>query len=131
MGAANPEPGAVSETLAPTAPQASGPAARRGAVLGMGTQLSKQVLSVLATVVLARLLTPADFGVVAAVNTLLGLAVIGTTLGFAPAVIRRRHLDETFVSTLFWSSLGVSAGIGLVLVGAAPWLADMFGRPEA
>ena len=79
----------MSETVVPTAPQASGPAALRGAVLGMGAQLSKQVLSVLATIVLARLLTPADFGIVAAVNTLLGLAVIGTTLGFAPAVIRR------------------------------------------
>jgi O-antigen/teichoic acid export membrane protein len=121
----------MTDTLVPTAPQASGPAARRGAMLGMGTQMSKQVLSVLATVVLARLLTPADFGIVAAVNTLMGLAVIGTTLGFAPAVIRRLHLDETFVSTLFWSSLGVSASLGLVLIAAAPWLAGMFGRPEA
>ncbi len=121
----------MSNETVETAPQASGPAARRGAVLGMGAQVSKQVLSVLATMVLARLLTPADFGIVAAVNTLLGLAVIGTTLGFAPAVIRKQTLDETFLSTLFWSSLAVAGGVGLVMVGAAPWLAELFGRPEA
>lgn len=114
-----------------TATPATGRAARRGAVFGLSSQLAKQLLSVVATVVLARLLTPADFGIVAAANALLGLAVIGTMLGFAPAVIRRPEHDEEFVSTLFWTSLGVSAPLGALMAALSPWLAVAFGNADA
>jgi lipopolysaccharide exporter len=109
----------------------SGRAARQGAVLGLGSQMARQLLSVLATVVLARLLTPTDFGIVAAANTLLGLVAIGTTLGFAPAVIRRASVDDTFLSSMFWTSLAVAVvGAGGVMA-LSPLLASMFGRPDA
>jgi PST family polysaccharide transporter len=110
---------------------ATGRAARRGAVFGLSSQLARQVLSVIATVVLARLLTPADFGIVAAANTLLGVAVIGTMLGFAPAVVRRPDHDEAFVSTLFWTSVAVSAPLAAVMAVASPWLAAAFGSDDA
>ena len=112
-------------------PQTTGRAARRGAVFGLSSQLVRQLLSVAATVILARLLTPADFGIVAAANTLLGVAVVGSMIGFAPAVIRRPDHDEQFVSTLFWTSVSISAPMAVVMVVGSPWLAAAFGNPDA
>ncbi len=100
-------------------------------MFGLSSQLVRQVLSVVATVVLARLLTPADFGIVAAANALLGLAVVGTMFGFAPAVIRRPDHDERFVSTLFWTSVAISAPLAAVMAVGSPLFARAFGNPEA
>lgn len=109
----------------------TGRTARRGAVLGLVAQLARQLLSVVATVVLARLLVPADFGIIAAANTILGLAAVGTMLGFGPTVIRRRDHDDVFVSTLFWSSIGISGAMAILVAAMSPYLAVMFGNPDA
>ncbi|MGH9327937.1 MAG: lipopolysaccharide biosynthesis protein [Terriglobia bacterium] len=77
--------------------------------LGLGIQI-------IATVVLARLLTPSDFGVVTMVTTFSLLFVNFGRNGFTEAVLQREEIDRVLVSNLFWINLG--AGI-LLTVGFA------------
>jgi polysaccharide transporter, PST family len=83
---------------------------RRVAVRGAGMTIFSGGVSlaiqVVATVVLARLLTPRDFGLVAMVTTFsLLLSNFGLN-GFTEAVVQREQLDDALASNLFWITLG-------------------------
>src|ERR1017187_1447973 len=75
-------------------------------LLSQGSGLAGQVI---AAVALARLLTPADFGVVAMVTTFSLLLVNFGLNGFAEAVLQREEINDAVASNLFWINLG--AGI--------------------
>jgi PST family polysaccharide transporter len=82
-------------------------------------------LQIVVTVILARLLTPADFGVVTMVTTFSLLLVNFGLNGFTEAVIQREEINQFLVSNLFW----ITAGVGLVITigfGAAGSLLARF-----
>src|SRR5664279_2203366 len=82
-------------------------------VLSQGLGLAVQIIG---TVFLARLLTPADFGLVAMVTTFSLLPSNFGLNGFTEAVLQREKLDHFLASNLFWINLG--AGL-LLTVGFA------------
>ena len=61
---------------------------------------------------LARLLTPADFGLVAMVSTVTGLGQAFADLGLSEATIQRKEISHNQVSALFW--INVAIGLGLM-----------------
>jgi|HubBroStandDraft_6_1064221.scaffolds.fasta_scaffold10208_2 O-antigen/teichoic acid export membrane protein len=107
---------------------------RRRAVRSAGvTVLSQGVVfgtQMIATVVLARLLAPADFGVVTMVTTFSLLIMGFGQNGYSEAVIQRDDIDESLASNLFW--INVSAGLVLTLIFAASGslLAKFYGDPR-
>src|SRR5437879_8366783 len=106
---------------------------RRLAVRGAAATLSAAALSlalrVVPTVVLARLLTPADFGLVAMVTTFSLLLMSFGTSGFSEAVIQPEEMNRFQASNLFW----ITCAIGLILTigfaASAPLLARLFRNP--
>lgn len=105
--------------------------AGRGALWGVVAQVTQQVLSVAATMILARLLTPADFGVVTASVTVLQFVQLALALGWGAAIVRRREVDDAYLSTIFWVVTGMGTALGLAVVAAAPLLADLVGISSA
>lgn len=107
---------------------------RRLAARGAGvTVLSSAVMlgvHLVATVVLARLLTPGEFGLVAMVSTFSLLAMNFGLNGFTEAVIQREEISRDLVSTLFWINLGAGLLLtfGFSLVGSL--LARFYGDPR-
>lgn len=91
----------------------------RGGLQTLTAQGTQFLLQTMATVVLARLLTPADFGLVAMVTAVTGLAIMFADLGLSEATIQRKEISHAQVSTLFW----INVAIGLVLVLATAGLA--------
>ena len=80
--------------------------------------------------VLARLLTPADFGVVSAALVVIGFSLIFSQIGLGPALVQRpvleqRHLDTAFVATMVFAAL-----LGVSIAAGAPLVAGFF-RSEA
>jgi O-antigen/teichoic acid export membrane protein/glycosyltransferase involved in cell wall biosynthesis len=96
-------------------PDVSGDEVRGLAIRGAGaTLLSGGVglaMQVVGTVVLARLLTPRDFGLVALVSTFLLLLVNFGLNGFTEAILQREEIDHFLISNLFW----INVGVGLLL----------------
>lgn len=104
--------------------------ALRGGTLTVGVQLARTAIDVGAGVVLARMLTPADYGLVAMVLPVTGLIALFKDLGFAAATVQREDITPAQVSLVFWINLAVS--LLLVLAGAAisPLVGRFYGDPR-
>src|ERR1700733_14789792 len=83
-----------------------------------------------ATVVLARLLTPADFGLVAMVTAITGLAQGFADLGLSEATIQHPEINHNQVSTLFWINVAIGLALTLIAVALAPLLAWFYREPR-
>jgi PST family polysaccharide transporter len=107
---------------------------RRLAVRGAGASVSAQGLALgvqmVSTVVLARLLTPADFGVVAMVTTFSLLVMNFGLNGFTEAVVQTEEIDRALASNLFWINLGVSLLLTIAFAAAGSLLAWFYGDPR-
>jgi O-antigen/teichoic acid export membrane protein len=90
-------------------------------------RLGSQALQFAAGLALARLLLPADFGLLAGVYVVTGFTVIFFDLGLNGALVHRRELDEEMLSTAFW--LNALGGVVFVALMAAvgPLVASFYG----
>lgn len=89
----------------------------------------RQGLRFIFTVVLARLIAPDQFGIVALLSLFTGLAGAFVDSGFAPALIQRQHTSHADESTVFWFNVATGAAATLVLAAAAPLIANFFSQP--
>lgn len=96
-------------------------------VAGQGLRIGIQVLSVL---LLARLLTPGDYGLLAMVLAVIGVAEVFRDLGLSTAAIRARELSEAQRTNLFWLNAALGLLLSVAAFVAAPLVAALFGRPE-
>jgi PST family polysaccharide transporter len=106
---------------------------RRLAVRGAAATVSASALAlvaqVISTVILARMLTPADFGVVTMVTTFsLLLASFGIN-GFMDAIIQFEEMDQYTASNLFWLNSGVGLLLAIAFVASGSLLARFYGNP--
>jgi O-antigen/teichoic acid export membrane protein len=102
----------------------------RGGAVTLSAQAVKFVLQIGSTAVLARLLTPADFGLIAMVATVTGFAGLFKDLGLSQATVQRAEITHDQVSTLFWINIFVSAVAGLLVAAIAPAVAWFYGEPR-
>ena len=117
-----------------TVPQAADGGLRRRAVRGAGVTVFSQGLifavQIVATVVLARLLTPADFGLVVMVTTFsLLLANCGPN-GITEAVVQQDEIDDGLISNLFWINVGIGLLLTIGFAAAGQLLARFYGDPR-
>jgi O-antigen/teichoic acid export membrane protein len=107
-----------------------GAAAARGGIVTFVAQGLKLLIFTVATVVLARLLTPQDYGLVGMVTIIVNFVGIFQYLGLSTATVQWAELNHRQVSTLFWVNLALSAGIGLIVAACAPLVAMFYGEPR-
>lgn len=95
----------------------------RGGAIVMTSQLIRLFLQLAGTFVLARLLTPADFGLVAIGMTVMAFMALFTELGLSTVTVQTKNLDQDTASALFYfnialalAALGVTALLGPFLV---------------
>ena len=91
---------------------------------------SNTVISLLVTAVLTRLLTPADFGIIAMVAVISGFLGILAEAGVSTAVVQKRELSERALSSLFWLGLGIGVLAAGALVVCSPLVAWVFAEPR-
>src|SRR5690606_41083233 len=83
-------------------PHSLGSIAARGAVLTLGGQCVKIMLQFCGIVVLARLLSPNDYGLMAMVVVLTGIGGVLRDFGLSSAAVQARSLCDQQRSNLFW-----------------------------
>lgn len=89
-----------------------------------------QVISFVVSVVLARIMLPDQYGVVAMVTVFINIANVFVTSGFSTALIQKRNADETDFSTIFWCTLAVSLLLYMILFMGAPLIANFYKEPQ-
>jgi len=102
----------------------------RGGVVTLAAQVCKFGLSMSSAVVLARLLTPQDYGLIGMVAILVGFLGMFQYLGLSTATIQWSDLNHQQVSALFWMNMALSAAITLVTIAAAPLAAWFYKEPR-
>lgn len=96
------------------------------AIVTLAGQWGKYVVQIVALVVFSRLLSPSEFGVVAMVTAVAGIASLIGDLGLSMAAIQAPRLTDGQRSNLFWltTAMGVLVGAGVAACG--PVLADLY-----
>jgi len=102
----------------------------RGGFWTLTSQVGQFVLQSVSTVVLARLLTPADFGIVAMVTAVTSLGQAFADLGLSEATIQHTEITHDQVSALFWVNVAIGVGLMFVTIGLAPGLAWFYREPR-
>ena len=102
----------------------------KGLVWGLFNQGAMQVLNLVFGIVLARLLTPADYGIVGVLAVFTMIAQELQTAGFTQALINLKEPQHKDYNSVFWFNITMSAFMYLVLFLSAPLIADFFHEPK-
>lgn len=104
--------------------------AARGALFTLMAQGARIVLQLVSVVVLARLLSPHDFGMLAMVLVLVGLGEILRDFGLTSASIQAPQLSDGQRDNLFWLNSAIGLGLATAMVLASWALGSITGEPE-
>jgi O-antigen/teichoic acid export membrane protein len=110
----------------------SGPApnAFKSALWSGVSSYGNVVLSFVIFALLARLLTPDQFGVVAIASVFLDILLLVAGGGLRDVVVQKPELDDATASTAFWVAAGSGTVFTLVMIGLSPLIAMAFHMPE-
>lgn len=101
-----------------------------GALLYIAMRWFDRLAGVVSTIVLARLLTPADFGVVAIATIVLGLASVMLDFGIQFTVVQVRSLERADVDTAWTIRILQNAVIAAILILSSGWVANHYHDPR-
>jgi PST family polysaccharide transporter len=104
--------------------------ALRGGVVTAAAQIIRMVIQFLSVIVLARLLVPEDFGLMASVSPIAAFVGLFQNLGLQQAVIQRKDISDTQLNQVFWVSALVGVGCTAVLAILSPAVAAFYGDPR-
>ncbi len=100
------------------------------AFLGVGWnavgKFSTQGVSFILQIILARLLAPSDYGIIAMMAIFLQIAAVFVDSGFANALIQKKDCEEKDYSTVFYYNFAVSIGVYAILFLIAPLVANFY-----
>jgi len=102
----------------------------KGGFNTIGGQAISFLLNIGSNILIARLLAPADFGLVAMVTAITGFITIFSDLGLSAAVIQRDNIKQDQVSAIFWINVLISFGIALIVSAIATVLVHFYNEPR-
>jgi len=107
---------------------------RNKSIRGGGAMLTSQGMlfgiNLVRSIILARLLTPHDFGLVGMVIVFINFAVMFKDAGLSMATIQRASITEAQISSLFWCNIVLSIGLGMLICMVAPLVSIFYRMPE-
>ena len=101
----------------------------KGLMWGAINNLTSQLLMALIGIVLGRLLTPADYGMVGMLAIFTAITGSLQESGFTAALTNLKEATHREYNAVFWTSTGISILLYLVLYISAPLIADYFHQP--
>jgi PST family polysaccharide transporter len=107
----------------------TGSAVRSGMAWTLGGQWAGYAVQIVSTAVLARLISPSDFGLFGEALTVTAFATQLQTLGLSQAVIQRAKLTHGQMSNLFWVNVAAGALLTVLVAAAAPAVAVFYHKP--
>lgn len=102
----------------------------RGATWTGFSQLLVQGIGFATIIVLARILLPDDFGIIAMAAIVLNIALRVIDAGFSEAIVQRKDQTDSHLSTAFWFIASTGAGVCLITVAASTWVGRFFDNEQ-
>ena len=107
-------------------PESLGNKAVKGAVWAAIDRFGSMALQFFVNLVLARLLTPSDFGTIGMLYIFIAVSITLSEGGFASALIQKRESTQVDYSTIFFWNLGTSVALYGIIYVLAPFIADFY-----
>lgn len=101
-----------------------------GSVWSLAGTAGQQTVNFILFVMLARLLSPSDFGVMAIAAVVIDLLALIGCLGQVQALVQREELDDTAASTSFWMLQAFGLAMTAIVFFSAPLVASVFAMPS-
>jgi PST family polysaccharide transporter len=93
-------------------------------------QIAQLLMQVLITAILARLLTPSDFGLIAMVAVFSAFVAVFSNFGLTSAIIQKKEVSDETLSSTFWVNVGLGALLTIALAASAPLVAAFYSEPR-
>jgi teichuronic acid exporter len=106
-----------------------GRAALVGMVWSWLASVGTELMWLPTTMITARLLTPADFGITATASFFIALATRLTQFGFNAALLRMKEVDDDHSNSIFMMNIALGVACWLALAFSAPFIAQFFRSP--
>lgn len=103
---------------------------RKSVTVNFIGRYSNLLIQIIVTAVLARMLNPSDFGLVAAVAVLVTFVSFISEMGLGPAVVQFQELTSAQIAGLFWFTIILGAIVAALFVGCGPLIAHFYGAPK-
>lgn len=100
-----------------------------GIAWSTSSQVGRQILFFIIHVVLARLLSPKEFGLVAMVTVITGFAYILSGLGFGAALIQKKNVGQEHLSSVFWLNLVTGLLLMLMFMIGSSLISSFYNEP--
>lgn len=102
----------------------------RGLLWGGLSNGVQQILNLVFGIFLARMLTPADYGMVGMLSVFTVIATALQESGFTAALVNKRETRHEDYNAVFWFSIGMSLCLYILLFACAPLITDFYHKPE-
>lgn len=100
-----------------------------GVIWSFVERFSVQGVQFVITIIMARILTPADYGLIGMLAIFMGVSQVFIDGGFSKALIQTKDKDERDFSTVFYINLGISLLVYAILFFSAPAIATFYNQP--
>ncbi|HFI0235141.1 TPA: lipopolysaccharide biosynthesis protein [Streptococcus suis] len=101
-----------------------------GMIWSLSERFMSQIVSIVVTIILTRLIAPADYGLISIVTVIITILNVFMTSGFSAALIQQNDVDDIDYSTVLWFSLGLGGAIYLIVFLSAPFVAQFYKLEE-
>jgi PST family polysaccharide transporter len=106
---------------------------KRRSILGVAQMMTGRLFQVAlnfgSVVILARILSPADFGIIATVSAFIALLIVFRDAGLTMAAVRSAELSSQQSTNLFWMTLVLSGAVAIGIAAVAPLIARVYDQP--
>lgn len=89
-----------------------------------------QGVTLLVTIVLARILLPEDYGAVSLISVFVNICNVFVTKSFGNALIQKKDADDVDFSTVFYINMAMTVLVYSIIFISAPWIAEFYNMPE-
>ncbi len=111
-------------------PQDLGKRARTAIKWSGVSMVARNGMGLISTAILARMLAPADYGLLGMAMVVTGFVSMFRDLGTSMAVVQRREISGSLLSTIFWANIATSVALLTFTILAAPLAAAFFTEPR-
>jgi O-antigen/teichoic acid export membrane protein len=94
------------------------------------SQIAQLLMQILILAILARLLTPNDFGLIAMVTVFSSFVSIFSSFGLTSAIVQKKEVNDEALSSIFWINVGLGALLTIALAASSPLIAAFYSEPR-
>ena len=91
--------------------------------------VGRVILQTLQLIILARLISPQDFGMMALILSVTAFIQLFGDLGVSSTIIYSREISKEVLSTLYWLNVFMGAILSVLVWAASPWVASFYSIP--